>query len=339
VHEISGAPLRAEPCPVCDAESALPRFRIEGFDAPIAVCEGCGLGRYVPMPSEDEIAALYPSDYYGQPGEKFRPLIEWLVRAVASRHIRFLCAGLPRGARVLDVGCGRGVILGPLADRGYEAHGMEVSADAVRGADSRAKIRIAPTLAAADYDAESLDQIVIWHVLEHLRDPRATIEECFRILKPRGRLIVAVPNFSSWQARWTGEGWFHLDPPRHLYQFPLAALRRMLEREGFECGSSYHFSLRQNPFGWIQSVLNRIRPEHPNHLYTVLQTSGAGGKLPFGERIGALALLALGTLPALAMSVAEAVLGSGATVHVVATRPEAASGAGSSERGAVPGAP
>ena len=314
--------MSATPCPVCDSTRVVPTFEVDGIDAPIAVCESCGLGRFSPMPSDAEIAAFYPTEYYGEPGTKFRPMIEGLVRAVATRHIGFLCRGLREGARVLDVGCGRGVILGPIADRGFEAYGVEVSADATRGADPRAQIRIAPKLSDANFDAGLFDQIVIWHVLEHLADPRGTLEECHRILAPGGRLVVAVPNFSSWQARWSGPGWFHLDAPRHVYQFPLSALRTLMERCGFDCGSDYHFSLRQNPFGWIQSAQNKLDPDRPNRLYTALHHPRQleGGSL--GAQLRAWAWLGLTALPAMVVTVLEAAFKSGATVHIVATRRE-----------------
>lgn len=287
------------------------------------VCTECGLGRFAPMPGPAEVASFYPDEYYGAPGSKFVSAVEWGVRLVAARHARFLSAGLERGARVLDVGCGRGVVLGPLSDLGFEAHGVELSEAAVRGADQRAEIRIVSDLTAARYDAASFDQIVIWHVLEHLRDPRATLEECYRILQPGGRLVVAVPNFSSWQARLAGAGWFHLDAPRHLYQFPLTALRQLIERCGFECGRTHHFSLRQNPFGWIQSLQNGFDPERPNRLYTALHSPPQRSGTRRASRLAIGLWLVFGSLPALALSIAAAVCRSGATVHVVARRPDA----------------
>lgn len=326
VRPISGAePHPVSACSVCDGVQATPCFTVSGCESPIVICAGCGVGRFDPMLTPDEVAALYPGEYYGGTAAKFLPVVESAVRVVAARHVRFLSAGLEPGARVLDVGCGRGVALSPLADLGFEVHGLEISERAVRGADPRAAIRIAEDLVAAGYDAESFDQIVIWHVLEHLRDPRATLTECRRLLKPGGRLVVAVPNFSSWQARFGGAGWFHLDAPRHLFHFPLTALRTLLERCGLEPGKSYHFSLRQNPFGWIQSLQNRLDPERPNRLYSAMQLPGRGraadrsGSL---ARLGAVApWLVIGGLPALFLSVAEAFFRSGATVHIVATRP------------------
>ena len=333
------AEMEASPCPICRETRARPRFAVEGIASPVIVCRGCGLGRFEPMLRAEEIRPLYPDDYYGEPGVKFQPFVEWMVRAVGARHIGFLSRGLDPGARVLDVGCGRGVILGPLADRGFEVHGVEVSSDASRGADARAEIRFAADLADAAYPDAHFDEVVIWHVLEHLPDPRRTLEEVRRILKPRGRLIVAVPNFSSAQARWSGAAWFHLDLPRHLYQFPLDALRRLLEEVGFEVSTDHHFSLRQNPFGWIQSALNRIPALPRNGLYTMLHRRGRDGGAPHTATRRAL-LWTLGVLLApiaLLATVLETAARSGATVHVVALRPSyPASPSGPGERSTTP---
>jgi len=264
------APAQTTPCPVCGGAKARPRFRVAGLEGPVVECTQCGLGRFDPIPRPEVVRALYPDEYYGEPGRKFQPIIESLVRLVGARHIGFLSRDLAPGARVLDVGCGRGVLLGSLADGGFEVCGTEISAEAVRGADPRAEIRIADRLADAGFDAKSFDQVIIWHVFEHLDDPAATLAEIFRILKPGGRLVIAVPNFGSAQARWTGAAWFHLDLPRHLFHFPASALRRLLERSGFEVVSEHHFSLRQNPFGWIQSVMNRFGGLPRNGLYAQL---------------------------------------------------------------------
>jgi len=324
VLERGDEPERVPPCTVCGGEQAHPGFEIEGFASRLVVCAGCGLGRLHPLPAPEEIRAFYPDEYYGEPGSKFQSAIERLVRWVGVRHLAFLTAGLARGSRVLDVGCGRGVILGALVDRGFEAHGTEIGAEAVRGADPRAEIRIASQLRDAAYAAESFDEVVVWHVLEHVADPRGTLEEAARILRPGARLVVAVPNLSSLQARWSGAAWFHLDLPRHLYHFPLAALRRLLRDTGFEVVSEHHFSLRQNPFGWIQSALNRCPRLPRNALYGMLQKRRPGEAPPYDARLRRRMWLALvlGAPVALALTLLETLLRSGGTVHLVARRRE-----------------
>jgi SAM-dependent methyltransferase len=162
---------------------------------------------------------------------------------------------------------------------------------------------------------------MIWHVLEHLPDPRKTLLECHRILRPGGRIVIAVPNFSSLQARLGGSGWFHLDLPRHLYHFPAMALHQLLNDCGYECTSQYHFSLRQNPFGWVQSTLNRVPGLPRNSLYALLQAQG-GTQTQLSPRLRLCLRLFywLGMAPALILSVFAAAIRQGATITIVARR-------------------
>ncbi|MCA9077552.1 MAG: class I SAM-dependent methyltransferase [Planctomycetaceae bacterium] len=264
------------PCPVCDSEFARPTFEIRGLPHHLATCLECGLGRLHPLPSPEELGRFYPNEYYGSPGAKFEPMTEAIVRMVGTVHVQSLSRNLQPGSRILDIGCGRGVLLSSLADRGHEVHGMDVSETAVAGADPRADIRVAPCITEVGYPSDHFDQVILWHVLEHLTNPREVLSEINRILKPGGQVIVAVPNFSSWQARWSGAAWFHLDLPRHLFHFPVSGLRRLLTRTDFTVTREQHFSLRQNPFGWVQSAMNKRSTLPRNALYNLLHNYNDG---------------------------------------------------------------
>jgi SAM-dependent methyltransferase len=308
-------------CPICGNPTATPRFEIDRHPFVIVVCDSCGAGRFDPHPTTQDIATFYPSTYYGSAGEgsKFTPAIEGLVRATASHKARRFSRGLPQGARVLDVGCGRGTLLRDLADLGFEVHGVEVSEEATTGADERAQIRIAWTLAEADYPAASFDLVILWHVLEHLSAPLDTLREIHRTLRPGARLSLAVPNFSSLQARWASQAWFHLDPPRHLFHFSMPALLKALDDCGFEVVSVSHFSLRQNPFGWVQSLLTRSSALPRNALYSILEND-AGVEVSSLQRAACLTMFMLGMPIALVLSALTALFGSGATVGIEARR-------------------
>jgi hypothetical protein len=114
--------------------------------------------------------------------------------------------------------------------------------------------------------------VVIWHVLEHADNPISMIQETVRILRPGGMLVVAVPNFGSFQARIFREGWFHLDLPRHRYHFTPDTLLRCLSGNGFRIMRRHTFSIEQNPFGFIQSLYNKTIPfAEPNRFYSLLK--------------------------------------------------------------------
>lgn len=308
-------------CPCCGHDIVAPRFEIAELDFRIAQCESCHSARMLPMPRPQQIAAFYPASYYGATGAKFEPVAEALVRFVGARQAKSLAKGLPVGARVLDVGCGRGVLLQSLADQGCEAFGFEISGTAAAGLDPRVDLRIANSLMEAEYPDDFFDQIVIWHVLEHVPNPREVMQEIHRILKPGGRVAVSVPNFSSLQARASGPAWFHLDSPRHLHHFSFRGLKQLVTKAGFCIQSEHHFSLRQNPFGWLQSTLNRTGWFPRNALYSTLKNAECEGtkSLSRTTRLILRACYLLGMPIAIAMSVVETILRSGASVSIMAT--------------------
>src|SRR5262249_46315124 len=111
-------------------------------------------------------------------------------------------------------------------------------------------------------------------VLEHLDDAEVALQTCVRIVKSGGVLALAVPNFDSYQARWSRYAWFHLDLPRHYSHFSAPWLRSRLAELGFRTVYDFHGSLEQNPYGWIQSILNRWGIRF-NLLYDMLRHRSA----------------------------------------------------------------
>lgn len=313
--------VETPPCMICQGTSARSRYSIEGVSEELVVCRTCGIGSIFPMPSLQRIRQFYPAEYYGSPAAKFEPLVEHGVRLGARMRVRSLVGGLPQGSRVLDIGCGRGVMLRALLDLGHEAHGVEISEDAASGVDERAEVHIAPDLADAGFAANSFDAVILWHVLEHLPRPDLTISELRRIIRPGGRLIIAVPNFASRQSKAMANHWFHLDLPRHLYHFTPDTLRQLLLRHEFECRSIQHFALLQNPFGWLQSWLNRHTDSPRNSLYSLLHRGGDHPdvqSLSWKQRAILKAGYHLGLPVAGLLSLFEAAMRSGGTIAVTA---------------------
>jgi SAM-dependent methyltransferase len=199
-------------------------------------------------------------------------LEETYRRAVLRDHVRFVASSLERmkgKGLVLDVGCGGGLFLRMLSERGYPVAGLDFSLGAATSAWRQNGVpAVCGTLSHAPFPPNSCSCVTMFHVLEHLYDPVAYLESARTLLSPGGRLIVQVPNAACWQFLLLGENWTGVDIPRHLLNFRASDLDILLDRCGFEVVRTKHFSLRDNPAGlatslapWLDPMARRIRGE------------------------------------------------------------------------------
>jgi 2-polyprenyl-3-methyl-5-hydroxy-6-metoxy-1,4-benzoquinol methylase len=136
--------------------------------------------------------------------------------------------------RLLDVGCGNGTFLDRMRSLGWNVQGVEVDHKAARIAEKVFSVPVfIGTLEEARRPAASVDAITMNHVIEHVHDPIALLQECHRILKPGGHLTVVTPNVRSLGHAWFGRNWRGLEPPRHLYLFSQATLQSSARKAGF----------------------------------------------------------------------------------------------------------
>jgi 2-polyprenyl-3-methyl-5-hydroxy-6-metoxy-1,4-benzoquinol methylase len=133
----------------------------------------------------------------------------------------------PKKGKLLDIGAGTGDFLVIAAKNGWDVVGVEPSAKAKAIAQSKGVAFLEELSQMQDHSA---DVITMWHVLEHVPDVEAQIAELKRILKPDGVLIVAVPNFRSYDALHYGKFWAAYDVPRHLWHFSKTAIKLLFEK-------------------------------------------------------------------------------------------------------------
>ena len=208
-------------------------------------CTACGLGRTVPQPAPDELAAFYPRSYVsfacsGSPLGNSGRRARWLLRRPYARRYgepeRTLQPGRP-GARLLDVGCGVGAYLEEMARLGWEPWGVDLSPHAAAAAAQRLETPAERIFVGRVEDArfgdESFDLVTMSHVLEHLSDPAVVLARIRRWLWPTGTLRIWVPNLASLEARTFRRLWFGLDVPRHLWHFTPQSLTALLDHAGF----------------------------------------------------------------------------------------------------------
>jgi SAM-dependent methyltransferase len=231
----------------------------------VVQCPKCGLMRLYPWPAAADLARYYPADYwFDAPGDPSGFLAERYRRLVLGDHVRFVWRALKESGvtgTVLDIGCGGGLFLRMLAERGAKVVGFDYAFSAARVAWRTNNVpALCGSLGSSPIAKESCAAVTMFHVLEHLFDPAAYLREAHSILKPDGRLVVQVPNADCWQFLLFGEYWNGVDAPRHLFHFRARDLYRLLEKCGFEVLRQKHFSWRDNPAGLATTLAPGLDP-------------------------------------------------------------------------------
>ncbi|HTX46324.1 MAG TPA: class I SAM-dependent methyltransferase [Solirubrobacteraceae bacterium] len=306
------------PCPACGGRlrfwrsvpASDPALGSRSFE--LLRCSACGTAVTV----DDAVVDLHETGAYGGGSPRLSYAALPVLRRFDARRLSVL--GAPVGARLLDVGAGRGRFVLSARAAGYDAFGIEPSA---RGVSAAALIG-APvehsSVADASISEGSVDAVTLWHVLEHLDDPGSALLRIRDWLRPGGALLVGMPNLDSWQARIGGSRWYHLDVPRHRVHFTVAGIRALLERSGFEPVRTEHLLLEHNPFGMWQSIVNRFT-RTPSYLYNLLKRNA-----PARSRDALITAAALPLAPAAAaLEVVAGLAGRGGTIAVLARRPGA----------------
>jgi SAM-dependent methyltransferase len=248
------------PCSFCGARRSLrlyPTSSISGDNFYLNRCLVCRAVFLNPRPTQQQIDQAYDDAYYGRGQGKFVGCIEKVLdhfrRARATRITNYI----EPPAKILDIGCGNGRFLNYLINQGFDGYGIELPGKAAERAGKILGLNLkVGRLTRQDYSENFFDSICMWHVFEHLAEPRETLHIIQKILRPGGYLMMSLPNIDSMQSRLFRGKWLHLDPPKHLFFLGANDLISEMKKFGFKLIKQKYFSLEQNPFGIQQSILN-----------------------------------------------------------------------------------
>ena len=229
-------------CPWCGTPTDKTVLQLKDYflsqeDFSIMECPHCGLRFTTPRPAPEVIGKYYQSEEYYSHQQNNKGLVPRIYEFVKSFNIKHKASlaigGLPQG-RLLDIGCGVGDFLLYVKNQGWDVQGVEPSDDAKKIAESRLGFLPKSPSEYAQFEDGSFDVITMWHVLEHVDDLHFQTSEILRLLKPGGRLIIALPNFQSFDCQYYMDKWAAWDVPRHLYHFAPDVLRGLFTALGFQ---------------------------------------------------------------------------------------------------------
>jgi len=241
---------------------------------PVWECRNCKLRFTQDVPEESAIGEYYQAEAYVSHTDSRKGVINklyHLVRGITMRNKRKLLIRVAgkKGGKLLDIGAGTGMFLYVMKQAGWEVKGLEP--------DSQTRLR-AKELHQIDLDnsselfrlSEHFDAITMWHVLEHVHRLHEYIDKIKSLLAKDGKAVIAVPNYSSWDAKHYGKSWAAYDVPRHLYHFNPSAMQVLMKLHGLKIDEirpmwfdSFYVSMltekyRRSSFGICRALCNGL---------------------------------------------------------------------------------
>ncbi|WP_423820284.1 class I SAM-dependent methyltransferase [Salinimicrobium sp. TIG7-5_MAKvit] len=187
-----------------------------------------------PQPNLERLPDYYKSESYISHTDSKRGFFDKIYQQVKnlmlSRKLNWIGQEKTGTVKILDVGAGTGDFLLAAKKRRWKVFGAEPNSGA-RALASKKGVELEEE--TRGFSSGSFDVITMWHVLEHVPNLEEQIEELYRLLKPDGLLVIAVPNFKSDDAQKYKEHWAAYDVPRHLYHFSPSAIEKIFNSSGF----------------------------------------------------------------------------------------------------------
>lgn len=230
-------------CPLCSSENIGLQYTCNDHffskkDFGIFQCSACSFRFTQDYPEEIDIARYYESDSYishSDTAEGFsNKLYRFARKAMLGMKKNLISdiTGLKTGS-ILDIGSGTGYFAATMKQAGWFAEGIEINEKAREFSRSHFGLEAEPPSKMASLGPGSFDCITLWHVLEHLHDPFKYISDIYRLLKPEGFCIIALPNSSSYDAEYYQRFWAAWDVPRHLWHFSPSTFGLFSDKTGF----------------------------------------------------------------------------------------------------------
>ena len=264
-------------CPWCNSENTKKRISLkdefltqEEFE--IHECHSCGLLYTEPRPPKDKIGAYYKSKAYYSHQENTKGLIPKIYENIKSINLKHKYKIATEGKQIgklLDIGCGVGDFLHTAEQKGWQCTGVEPSEDATASAQKRTKAKILASEDLEQLPDNSFDVITMWHVLEHVEDLKWQVEQLQRLVKQDGRIVIALPNYNSYDATFYKEKWAAYDVPRHLNHFNRETLVKIFKTKELN-------EIKNDKLRWDAYYISYLSEQYRHHSLSLIRGAFRG---------------------------------------------------------------
>ncbi len=207
-------------------------------------CNNCKLRFTQNIPDIDHIGPYYQSNSYVSHSDTKEGLINRLYHLVRNYTLKSKQRLIQKSTnksvgQLLDIGAGTGAFAHQMQSKGWKVIGLEPDSSARNLASTNYQLKLDEPSAINDLSAHSFDAITLWHVLEHVHDLTGYWNHFKKLIAPNGKLVIAVPNYTSYDAQHYQQYWAAYDVPRHLYHFSPNSIEQLANANGFELVKCY----------------------------------------------------------------------------------------------------
>lgn len=255
-------------CPWCNSENTTQFIKLKDYfltqeEFEIIECNECKLLFTYPQPSPSVIGNYYKSENYLSHNEDKKGIIPIIYNKVKKRNIKnkfniVKKSNTSNGNNILDIGCGIGDFLLYAKENNYKISGIEPNDDAKKIAENKLNIKIYSPEELQNIPDNTFDIITMWHVLEHVADIKTEIHHLQRILKENGKLILALPNYKSYDAEYYKDKWAAYDAPRHLNHFSRISIKNIFSQTELKL-------IDIKPLKWDSYYISMLSEQYCNH--------------------------------------------------------------------------
>jgi 2-polyprenyl-3-methyl-5-hydroxy-6-metoxy-1,4-benzoquinol methylase len=267
-------------CPVCGSTQINPLLTVKDHsvsreDFVLWQCSNCSLRFTQDVPDEESIGKYYQSTEYISHSNTSKGLVNSLYQKVRNYTLNqkadLIIMNTVKQGRILDLGAGIGAFINTMKGKGWEITGIEPDEGARQQSKNLFNIELKETGSLQQLSENNFDAITLWHVLEHVHQLHDYIERLKDLLKPNGKIFIAVPNYESVDSSIYKLYWAAYDVPRHLYHFTPKALDVLMSKHGLKVISkkpmwfdSFYISLLSSKYkngktNWIGAGLSGLR--------------------------------------------------------------------------------
>ena len=235
--------IHYQACPICASELigklyVAKDYTVSGESFEVWRCNSCSGGFTQDVPDASTIGPYYAAESYVSHTDSNKGFINFVyhkVRSYALLTKKKLVTSLVNksSGTLLDIGAGTGAFVNTMQSGGWQVTGLEPDATAAQQALLKYNIHLQRADTIYTLGSHQFDAITMWHVLEHVHDLHGYFKRFSALLKLEGLLVIAVPNYTSTDAKFYQQNWAALDTPRHLYHFSPASMELLANAHGF----------------------------------------------------------------------------------------------------------